>query len=80
MAVGDDAARQSGDDRALRSVWSASRDNAKQRRRMVIFASRGLTLGLFANNVGCHLWFHVSVDHGDDAASQVLYPAQLLNG
>ena len=44
------------------------------------FVSRDLTLGLFANNVGCHLRFHVSADHGDDAASQVLYPAWLLDG
>ena len=44
------------------------------------FVNRGLTLGLFANNVGCHLWFHVSADHGDDAVLQVLYPAWLLDG
>ena len=44
------------------------------------FVSRGLTLGLLANNVGCHLWFHVSVDHGDDAVLQVLCPAWLFDG
>ena len=36
-AVGDDAIRQSDNNHALRSVWSVGRDDAKQRRRVVIF-------------------------------------------